>query len=157
MVDVEIQISWESAEGDVKHKIARAKSVLEDGDRVKLVFAHKQGSEMSKLSGKSLQATITNLPATFLESLSDLSTEFKPPHTPPSSSPGHEVYVLHIQPNKDIKKQKEEQVTMMIDKKEEAKNEAKRKRAENEMKKLERAKEKARLAGEKPVEVELFK
>ena len=41
----EVQISWGTASGDVQHKVALAKSLLERGDRVKLVFAPRQGGE----------------------------------------------------------------------------------------------------------------
>ncbi|WRT64959.1 uncharacterized protein IL334_001900 [Kwoniella shivajii] len=41
----EVQVSWQSAKGDLSHKLELAKSLLEKGDRVQIVFANRKKSE----------------------------------------------------------------------------------------------------------------
>ncbi|WWC67759.1 uncharacterized protein I206_101671 [Kwoniella pini CBS 10737] len=41
----EVQISWQSAQGDLLHKLNLAKSLLEKGDRVQVVFANRKRGE----------------------------------------------------------------------------------------------------------------
>ena len=51
-----MQVSWESAAGDLEHKVAVAKAILERGDRLELVFAHKKGAaQHALLSGSKLK------------------------------------------------------------------------------------------------------
>lgn len=39
----EVQVSWNSAVGDLRHKLDIARGILEKGDRVQLVFAPRSG------------------------------------------------------------------------------------------------------------------
>ncbi|WVQ97912.1 hypothetical protein IAU59_005029 [Kwoniella sp. CBS 9459] len=45
MEEKEVQVSWQSASGDIKHKLDLAKSLLEKGDRVQVVFANRKRGE----------------------------------------------------------------------------------------------------------------
>ena len=44
----EVQLHWGSASGDLAHKVAQARSLLERGDRVRLILAPKQGERQDK-------------------------------------------------------------------------------------------------------------
>lgn len=41
----EVQVSWSSALGDLRHKAALAKGILEKGDRATIIFAAKAGAD----------------------------------------------------------------------------------------------------------------
>ncbi|WVR04507.1 hypothetical protein IAU60_001511 [Kwoniella sp. DSM 27419] len=45
MEEKEVQVSWQSAKGDLDHKLGLAKSLLEKGDRVQVVFANRKRGE----------------------------------------------------------------------------------------------------------------
>ena len=53
--DKEVQVHWGSASGDLAHKLALARSMLERGDRVRLVFAPKQGEKKDKTNAEMKQ------------------------------------------------------------------------------------------------------
>ncbi|ODN78370.1 hypothetical protein L202_04011 [Cryptococcus amylolentus CBS 6039] len=42
MEEKEVQVSWQSAKGDLEHKLDTAKGLLEKGDRVQVVFANRK-------------------------------------------------------------------------------------------------------------------
>ncbi|EAL20718.1 hypothetical protein CNBE0830 [Cryptococcus deneoformans B-3501A] len=45
MEEKEVQVSWQSAKGDLGHKLEMAKGILEKGDRVQVVFANRRRAE----------------------------------------------------------------------------------------------------------------
>lgn len=49
--DKEVQVSWASAVGDLKHKAAVARGILEKGDRATIIFAAKSGGAGVSFTG----------------------------------------------------------------------------------------------------------
>ena len=54
----EVQVNWGSASGDLGHKLALARSMLGKGDRVRVVFAPKQGEKKDKTTAEMKQDII---------------------------------------------------------------------------------------------------
>lgn len=69
----EVQVSWGSASGDLGHKIALARSLLEKGDRVRLVFAPRQGGKRDK-TGEDVKERILR---DFEEALMEVGKKWK--------------------------------------------------------------------------------
>lgn len=67
----EVQVSWASAIGDLRHKAALAKGILERGDRATIICAPKAGSE--KVSAEH-QGEITGM---FESELEDVGIRWK--------------------------------------------------------------------------------
>lgn len=69
----EVQVSWGSASGDIGHKIALAKSLLERGDRVKLLFAPRQGERKDKTTPEAKKGIVQD----FEEALEEVGRRWK--------------------------------------------------------------------------------
>jgi hypothetical protein len=67
----EVQVSWASASGDLKHKCAQARGILEKGDRATVIYAAKAGSD--KVS-QGVQGEIT---AMFERELEEVAVRWK--------------------------------------------------------------------------------
>lgn len=75
---VEMQISWESAEWDVMHKLKKCRRVLvEEGDRVEIAFSHKDGPLKGRLQGADLDKVRKRYPQLAREALDDISFKWK--------------------------------------------------------------------------------
>jgi translation initiation factor IF-3 len=70
----EIQISWASADGDIAHKIDLARSIVEKGDRVQLVFAPRSGGGQAAEVSKSRKDELVSL---FEEKLGEVGTKWR--------------------------------------------------------------------------------
>ena len=70
----EVQISWASASGDVAHKIDQARTIIERGDRVRLVFAPRaSGPNRDKIS----EAKKTEMVKEFEGALGEVGKKWK--------------------------------------------------------------------------------
>ncbi|KAI6168872.1 hypothetical protein EDD17DRAFT_1683659 [Pisolithus thermaeus] len=67
----EIQLTWATASGDVSHKLAKARSFLEKGCKVDIVFARKKGQP--SVTPKEMQARLQDVAS----ELEDVSKEWK--------------------------------------------------------------------------------
>lgn len=67
----EIQLTWATASGDVSHKLAKARSYLEKGCKVDIVFASKKGQPLPK--PKEMQVRLQDIAS----ELTDVSKEWK--------------------------------------------------------------------------------
>lgn len=70
----EVQISWGSADGDVMHKVDIARTILERGDRVQLVFAPRSGGGQAAEVGKQRKEELVTL---FREALADVGMKWR--------------------------------------------------------------------------------
>ncbi|KAH7888154.1 hypothetical protein F5I97DRAFT_959471 [Phlebopus sp. FC_14] len=70
----EIQLSWTVAPGDLQHKLAKARTLLDKGHRVDIVFASKgdRGPGMRAMQMRAHQVT---------QGLGDIAKEWKPKET----------------------------------------------------------------------------
>jgi len=69
----EVQITWGAAAADLTHKMTQAKSLLEKGDRVKIVFAPRQGEGKDRTTGE-VKAGIVR---SFEEGLGEVGKKWK--------------------------------------------------------------------------------
>lgn len=66
----EVQVSWSSAEGDLRHKAILAKGILEKGDQVELVFAPRSKEKIDDRRKDEIVAS-------FKEVLDDVGSQWK--------------------------------------------------------------------------------
>jgi len=68
-----VQITWGAAAADLTHKMTQAKSLLEKGDRVRIVFAPRQGERKDRTTGE-VKAGIVR---SFEEGLGEVGKKWK--------------------------------------------------------------------------------
>lgn len=122
----ELQVTWESATGDLQHKLNQAKHILSEGDRLDLVFTSraKNASAAPQYDGRKLkraQETILNM---FTTELGEIAFKRKED----AISTNGTMVTMYYEPNKDLRQQ-------ALDKAEEA---ADQKAREKQAKKEER-------------------
>ena len=120
----ELQVTWESAMGDLQHKLNQAKHILSEGDRLDLVFTSraKNASPAPQFEGKKLKAAQESILGMFTTALGDIAYKRKDDVVSGS------MITMHYEPNKDLRQQ-------ALDKAEEA---ADQKAREKQAKKEER-------------------
>jgi translation initiation factor IF-3 len=93
----EVQVTWESAQGDLTHKIGLIRNIIERGDRVDIAFIHKPANSGTLLSGAALKRVQERYPATVREELADVAKEFKP------DTKDQRMTMMYLEPTKDIR------------------------------------------------------
>ncbi|WOO78558.1 uncharacterized protein LOC62_02G002105 [Vanrija pseudolonga] len=72
--DKELQVPWHAAIGDLQHKAKTARSLIEKGDRVQLVFARRAGAGKTRWITDAEKEEIVAL---FADALSPVATRWK--------------------------------------------------------------------------------
>ncbi|OCF37469.1 hypothetical protein I316_00593 [Kwoniella heveanensis BCC8398] len=140
----EVQVSWQSAQGDIKHKLDLAKSLLEKGDsRVQVVFANRKRGENVPDPKK------VEIIASFDQVLGEVGNKWK------DDSRSRGLWVLYYNPLESARSQVQSKVRQAENdkrKEKEEKKEARRRKEEERRAKAEaRAKaEEEQLAAEAP-------
>lgn len=135
----EVQITWESAKGDLMHKIALVRNILERGDRVEIAFIHKPAHTGNLLAGAALKKVQETFPATTKSELADVSKQWKDDRIEPA------IRVIYLEPTKEVRDEvlrKLDESESSKDKLKEAKKKERRAKEEERMRKA-----KAREAG----------
>ncbi|WVF69867.1 hypothetical protein IAT40_004648 [Kwoniella sp. CBS 6097] len=138
MEEKEVQVSWQSAQGDIKHKLDLAKSLLEKGDRVQVVFANRKRGETVPDPKKN------EIIASFDEVLGEVGNKWK------DDSISKGLWVLYYNPLESTRSQVQNKVRQAENDKRKEKEEKKEARRRKEEER--RAKAEARAKAE---EVEL--
>ncbi|GHJ84385.1 hypothetical protein NliqN6_0787 [Naganishia liquefaciens] len=120
----ELQVTWESATGDLQHKLNQAKHILSEGDRLDLVFTSraKNASPAPQFAGKKLKAAQDSILGMFTTALEEIAYKRK------EDVVSGTMITMYYEPNKDLRQQ-------ALDKAEEA---AEQKAREKQAKKEER-------------------
>lgn len=96
----EVQVSWESAKADLEHKLAISKAVIERGDRLELVFAHKKASAQHlHLTGAKLEEAKKTATELFTRELKDISTKWK------DDIVSSKMVAMFFEPNAHVRKE----------------------------------------------------
>lgn len=136
----ELQVSWESARGDMEHKVALARGILERGDRLELVFAHKKGARgQGLLAGAKLEAARQAALELFETELESVGKQWKDPLVTQSMT------ALYYEPSKDLR---DEVIRRADEADDEKAREKERKKEERRKKEEERAKKAAHKAAQ---------
>ncbi|WWC59268.1 uncharacterized protein I303_101818 [Kwoniella dejecticola CBS 10117] len=124
----EVQISWQSAQGDLLHKLNLAKTLLEKGDRVQVVFANRKRGENVGESKKN------EIIGTFHEELEQVGKKWKDDETKGN------IHVLYYNPLETTRNQVQNKVKDQENakrKEKEEKKEARRRKEEERRAKAE--------------------
>jgi translation initiation factor IF-3 len=97
----ELQVTWESAEGDLRHKLNQGKHVLESGDRLDLVFSSrgKNASAAPQFEGRKLKSAQEMILGMFERELGELGVKRK------EDMKGGTMVTMFYEPNKDLRQQ----------------------------------------------------
>lgn len=100
----ELQVTWESAQGDLQHKLNQAKHILSEGDRLDLVFTSraKNASAAPQYEGKKLARAQDAILTMFTTELASIA--FKRKEDARSTANGTMVS-MYYEPNKDLRQQ----------------------------------------------------
>lgn len=122
----ELQVTWESAMGDLQHKLNQAKQILMHGDRLDLVFTSraKNASPAPQYEGKKLKRAQETILGMFTTELGELASKRKEDVV----ASGGAMVTMYYEPHTDLRQQ-------ALDKAEEA---AEQKAREKQAKKEER-------------------
>ncbi|KAJ9108105.1 hypothetical protein QFC19_002570 [Naganishia cerealis] len=122
----ELQVTWESAMGDLQHKLNQAKHMLMHGDRLDLVFTSraKNASPAPQYEGKKLKKAQETILGMFTTELEQLATKRKEDVVASNGA----MVTMYYEPHSDLRQQ-------ALDKAEEA---AEQKAKEKQAKKEER-------------------
>jgi hypothetical protein len=130
----EVQVSWESATGDLEHKVAVAKAILERGDRLELVFAHKKGAaQHTLLSGSKLEAAKQAALSMFAHELEGISIKWKEDLVTPKMT------AMFYEPSRELRQEALKKVEEAEEEKAREKEKKKEERRRKEEERLKRA------------------
>lgn len=144
MHESDLQVTWESAPGDLDHKLAQAKSILQEGgDRLKLAFSSNAKSSKSPPLNPDgtpkppppLTAKQESVATHFLTSLEPIAKEWRDRHH------SHKSTVFYLQPRDDIREEHRRKVEEALEAKESDKERKKRERREKEEERRRKAEE----------------
>ncbi|TXT09113.1 hypothetical protein VHUM_02587 [Vanrija humicola] len=111
--DKELQVPWHAAVGDLQHKAATARSLIEKGDRVQLVFARRAGGSKTRWVSDEEKEQIVAL---FADTLSPVATRWKPDDRSRKA-----IWVSYWQPLESIRTEVRQKVLEgIVDKRKEA-------------------------------------
>lgn len=130
----EVQITWESAKGDLMHKIALVRGILERGDRVEIAFIHKPANTGNLLAGAALKRAQELLPATTKSELAEVAKEWKEDRVEPA------IRVIYLEPTKEVRDEVLRKLDESADEKKDLKNAKKAERRAKEEERFRRAK-----------------
>jgi hypothetical protein len=130
----EVQITWESAKGDLMHKLGLIKNILERGDRVEIAFIHKPAHSGNLLAGAALKKVQETFPALTREHLVGIAREWKDERVEPA------IRVIYFEPTKDIRDEVLKKLDESADEKSRLKEAKKQERRAKEEERLKRAK-----------------
>jgi translation initiation factor IF-3 len=133
----EVQITWESAKGDLMHKIALVRGILERGDRVEIAFIHKPANTGNLLTGAALKKVQESFPALTKDELAGIAREWKEDRVEPA------MRVIYLEPTKEIRDEVLKKLDESADEKSRAKEAKKAERRAKEEERLKRAKARA--------------
>lgn len=147
--DKEVQVSWGSAVGDLKHKAALARGILERGDRATIIFAAKSGGAGISYTGTGEEGAAPakreqkeRVIAVFEEALEDIGMKW----TDDEVRKG--ALVQRWQPEKKVRAEIRQKVQNEEVEKKRDKEEKKEARRKKEVERKRRAEEKQREAKE---------
>lgn len=97
----ELHVTWESAEGDLRHKLNQGRHVLESGDRLDLVFSSrgKNVSSAPQYEGRKLKAAQEGIIGMFEAELGELGVKRK------EDLVAGTTRTMFYEPNKDLRQQ----------------------------------------------------
>lgn len=144
MHESDLQVTWESASGDLEHKLAQAKSILQEGgDRLKLAFSSNAKSPKSPPLNPDgtpkppppLTAKQESIANHFLTSLEPIAKQWR------DRQHSHKSTVFYLQPRDDIREEHRRKVEQALEAKESDKERKKRERREKEEERRRKAEE----------------
>lgn len=131
MEEKEVQVSWQSAKGDLGHKLEMAKGILEKGDRVQVVFANRRRAEPINERQKE------EIVAMFEGTLEEVGKKWK------EDDKNRGLWVLYYNPLDSVRQEVEKKVLEAERAKKKEKEEAKQEKLEARRKKEERRRQRA--------------
>lgn len=131
MEEKEVQVSWQSAKGDLGHKLEMAKGILEKGDRVQVVFANRRRAEPVSERQKD------EIVAMFQGILEEVGKKWK------EDDKNRGLWVLYYNPLDSVRQEVEKKVLEAEQAKKEEKEKAKQEKLEARRKKEERRRQRA--------------
>ncbi|OXG81137.1 hypothetical protein C348_03498 [Cryptococcus neoformans Gb118] len=131
MEEKEVQVSWQSAKGDLGHKLEMAKGILEKGDRVQVVFANRRRAEAVNERQKE------EIVAMFEGTLEEVGKKWK------EDDKNRGLWVLYYNPLDSVRQEVEKKVLEAERVKKEEKEKAKQEKLEARRKKEERRRQRA--------------
>ncbi|OXG17288.1 hypothetical protein C366_03373 [Cryptococcus neoformans Tu401-1] len=131
MEEKEVQVSWQSAKGDLGHKLEMAKGILEKGDRVQVVFANRRRAEAVNERQKE------EIVAMFEGTLEEVGKKWK------EDDKNRGLWVLYYNPLDSVRQEVEKKVLEAERVKKEEKEKAKQEKLETRRKKEERRRQRA--------------
>lgn len=131
MEEKEVQVSWQSAKGDLGHKLEMAKGILEKGDRVQVVFANRRRAEPIHERQKD------EIVALFEGTLEEVGKKWK------EDDKNRGLWVLYYNPLDSVRQEVEKKVLEAERAKKKEKEEAKQEKLEARRKKEERRRQRA--------------
>lgn len=131
MEEKEVQVSWQSAKGDLGHKLEMAKGILEKGDRVQVVFANRRRAEPINERQKD------EIVAMFEGTLEEVGKKWK------EDDKNRGLWVLYYNPLDSVRQEVEKKVLEAERAKKKEKEEAKQEKLEARRKKEERRRQRA--------------
>ncbi|UOH82300.1 hypothetical protein LQV05_004997 [Cryptococcus neoformans] len=131
MEEKEVQVSWQSAKGDLGHKLEMAKGILEKGDRVQVVFANRRRAEPVNERQKE------EIVAMFEGTLEEVGKKWK------EDDKNRGLWVLYYNPLDSVRQEVEKKVLEAERVKKEEKEKAKQEKLEARRKKEERRRQRA--------------
>ncbi|WVQ89390.1 hypothetical protein IAS59_003147 [Cryptococcus gattii] len=131
MEEKEVQVSWQSAKGDLGHKLEMAKGILEKGDRVQVVFANRRRAEPINERQKD------EIVALFEGTLEEVGKKWK------EDDKNRGLWVLYYNPLDSVRQEVEKKVLEAERAKKKEKEEAKQEKLEARRKKEERRRQRA--------------
>ncbi|OWZ44644.1 hypothetical protein C356_03253 [Cryptococcus neoformans c45] len=131
MEEKEVQVSWQSAKGDLGHKLEMAKGILEKGDRVQVVFANRRRAEPVNERQKE------EIVAMFEGTLEEVGKRWK------EDDKNRGLWVLYYNPLDSVRQEVEKKVLEAERVKKEEKEKAKQEKLEARRKKEERRRQRA--------------
>ncbi|KAJ9120903.1 hypothetical protein QFC22_002838 [Naganishia vaughanmartiniae] len=100
----ELQVTWESAQGDLQHKLNQAKQILSHGDRLDLVFTSraKNASPAPQYEGKKLKRAQEMILGLFTSELEGIASKRKEDVV---GGVGGSMVTMYYEPHSDLRQQ----------------------------------------------------